>query len=58
MQWNGSKGKGHLQTPSLHKVLKTAKTTRYLQRDLTNAKTTLAGGAPQATQTYNLSPPK
>ena len=38
-------------------ALKTAKTTRYLQRDLAIAEITSAGG-PQATQTCNPSPPK
>jgi hypothetical protein len=47
MHWKGSKEKGHLQTQSSHKALKTVKTTRYLQRDLATAERTTAGGHPK-----------
>jgi len=37
---------------------KTAKNTRYLQRDLATVERTSVGGTPQATQASNPSPPK
>jgi len=58
IHWNGSKGKRHMQMSLPHKTLKTAKTTRCLQRDLTTVERTLAGETPQTTQAYNPSPPK
>jgi hypothetical protein len=57
MHWKGNKGKEHLQTPSPHKALKNAKTTRCVQQDLANAERTSAGATPQATQACNLSSP-
>jgi hypothetical protein len=49
--------KEHLQTPSPHKALKTAETTRCLQRDLANAERTSVGVTPQATQACNPTSP-
>ena len=58
MHWKSSKKKGHMQTSSPHKLLKTANITRCLQQDLAITERTSTGGTPKQMQACNPSPLK